>query len=126
MRQNRYFTLEEANRLIPTLEQELSELRTLRQDLEELGGELSPLFEVIRHNGGHRKTPRFLQLAQELGEILERIKSHGCLIKNVDPGLIDFPHIREGREVYLCWRSGEEEIQYWHDIDAGFAGRQSI
>ena len=126
MRQNRYFTLEEANRLIPTLEQELSELRTLRQDLEELGGELSPLFEVIRHNGGHRKTRRFLQLAQELGEILERIQSHGCLIKNVDPGLIDFPHIREDREVYLCWRSGEEGIQYWHDIDAGFAGRQSI
>ncbi|MDE0506470.1 MAG: DUF2203 domain-containing protein [Candidatus Poribacteria bacterium] len=48
------------------------------------------------------------------------------MIKNIDPGLVDFPHLRDGREVYLCWQFGEDEIRYWHDVDAGFAGRQPL
>jgi hypothetical protein len=44
----------------------------------------------------------------------------------VDQGLVDFPHLKEGREVYLCWKHGEEDIRYWHEIDAGFAGRKRI
>ncbi len=126
MRQKRYFTVEEANRLIPILEQELSELKELRQELEALGAELTPFFEVIRHNGGHRKTPQFLELTGKFRDAIEEIQSYGCTIKDINPGLIDFSHLREGREVYLCWRAGEEAILYWHEIDAGFAGRQLI
>ena len=126
MRQKRYFTVEEANRLIPMLEQKLSELREFREELEELGAELTPLFEVIRHNGGHRKTPQFLQLTGKFRETIEDIHSYGCVIKDINPGLIDFPHLREDREVYLCWRAGEEAILHWHEIDSGFAGRQLI
>ncbi len=126
MRRKRYFTVEEANRLIPMLEQKLSELREFREELEELGAELTPLFEVIRHNGGHRKTPQFLELTGKFRDAIEEIQSYGCTIKDINPGLIDFPHLREGREVYLCWRSGEEAVLYWHEVDAGFAGRQLV
>ncbi|HLV01558.1 MAG TPA: DUF2203 domain-containing protein, partial [Acidobacteriota bacterium] len=57
---------------------------------------------------------------------LAKIQDAGCLVKSVDEGLIDFPHIRDGREVYLCWRYGEDDIEYWHEVDAGFAGRTPI
>jgi hypothetical protein len=48
------------------------------------------------------------------------------LLKDIEQGLIDFPHLRDGREVYLCWRSGEKEIRYWHELDAGAVGRQLL
>ena len=47
-------------------------------------------------------------------------------MKGVEPGLVDFPSLREGREVYLCWREGEDQIDFWHEVDAGFAGRQPL
>jgi hypothetical protein len=126
MARKRYFTVEEANRLIPRLEKALSEIKTLRRELTTLGGELTPMFEVIYQNGGHPKSPEFIKRVGQFREGIDRIHAYGCLIKDLDPGLIDFPHMRDGREVYLCWRSGEREILYWHDVDTGFAGRQPI
>lgn len=123
---DRYFTVAEANQLIPELEEYISQLKSLRANLEALGTELSPLFEVIRHNGGHRKTPDFLQQIQQFHQVVDRIKSTGGLLKDIEHGLVDFPHIRDGREVYLCWRSGETEIRYWHEVDTGAAGRQLL
>jgi hypothetical protein len=123
---DKYFTVAEANQLIPELEEYISQLKALREKLEALGTELSPLFEVIRHNGGHRKTPDFLQQVQQFQQVVERIKSTGGLLKDIEHGLVDFPHIRDGREVYLCWRSGETEIRYWHEVDTGAAGRQLL
>lgn len=126
MRRKRYFTLQEANQLIPKLEQYLIELRELRGELEALGAELTPLFRIIRNNGGHPKTPQFIQMVDRFHEIIKQIHSHGCVLKGMDEGLIDFPHLRDGREVYLCWKSGEKEIYYWHDLETGFSGRQSL
>ena len=57
---------------------------------------------------------------------MEAIHALGCELKHVDQGLIDFPALREGREVYLCWRLGEPTIGWWHDLDTGFAGRQPL
>jgi hypothetical protein len=122
----RYFTIEEANRFIPKLERDIAELKNLRGKLEALGAELTPLFRVIHHNGGHLKTPDFLQMIQRFHQGVDDIQSAGVLLKDINNGLADFPHIRNGREVYLCWRSGETEIRYWHDIDSGFAGRQLL
>ena len=122
----RDFTVDEANEFIPILEKDLSELKTLRKRLEALGAEMTLLFEVIRNNGGHRKTPEFLQLSAQFRQAVERINSYGCVMKNIDPGLVDFPHLRDGREIYLCWQFGEDEIRYWHNVDTGFAGRQRL
>lgn len=126
MPRNRYFTVQEANQLIPKLEQYIGALKSLRLELEAVGAILTPLFEIVHHNGGHPKTPQFIQAVVQFHEIVEHIHSHGCLLKGVDEGLIDFPHLRKGREVYLCWKSGEKEIGYWHDLETGAAGRQPL
>ena len=126
METKRYFTLEEANRCIPFLVKDISVLQTLKSELQELHAELTPLFEVISLNGGDKKAPFFLQTAEQFRQAVQRIEARGCHLKGLDPGLIDFPHLRDGREVYLCWRFGEPEIQYWHEMDTGFSGRKPL
>ena len=126
MRQKRYFTVEEANQLIPKLEQYMTKLKELRGQLEALGAELTPFFQIIRHNGGHPKTPQFIEIVNRFHKGVERIHSHGCILKDIDQGLIDFPHLRNDREIYLCWKFGEKEIHYWHDLETGFTGRQLL
>jgi len=125
-KRKRDFTVEEANQFIPTLENDISKLRTVREKLEALGGEMTQVFEIIRHNGGHKKTADFLRLSTQFRQSIEHIDSYGCVLKNIDPGLVDFPHLREGREVYLCWQFGEDKIRYWHDVDTGFSGRKPL
>jgi hypothetical protein len=66
------------------------------------------------------------RLAESLKAALERIQSTGCLIKDLDSGLLDFPAIINNEEVFLCWRLGEERIRFWHRQDEGFAGRKPL
>ena len=61
-----------------------------------------------------------------LREALQQIESTGCVIKDLDIGLIDFPCMVDDQEIYLCWKLGESEVLHWHELDAGFAGRQSL
>lgn len=126
MQEKRYFTVEEANACIPQLVDEISQLRAIRNLLVALHAEITPLLEVVSSNGGSKHTPQLLKETARFEEILERIAARGCLLKSLDPGLVDFPHIREGREVYLCWRINENKIRYWHEIEDGFEGRQRL
>ena len=126
MQQKRYFTLEEANQCIPELTEEILTLQALKSELAELHAELTPMFEVISLNGGDKRSPEYLRAGTQFRQIIERIANRGCHLKGLDPGLIDFPHLRDGKEVYLCWRLGEQKIRYWHETDTGFAGRQRL
>ena len=126
MQEKRYFTLEEANRCIPELVDEISLLRAIRAQLAGLHAEITPLLEVVSSNGGSKHTAALLNATKRFQEILDRIEARGCHLKGLDPGLVDFPHLRNGREVYLCWRMGEKEIRYWHEIEDGFEGRQPL
>ena len=126
MQEKRYFTVEEANQCIPELVDEISQLRAIRNLLAGLHAEITPLLEVVSSNGGSKHTPTLLKATADFEEILERIAARGCHLKGLDPGLVDFPHLREGREVYLCWRINEKEIRYWHEIEDGFEGRQPL
>jgi hypothetical protein len=65
-------------------------------------------------------------LVRRLEETLEEITDRGIIVRDVASGLVDFPSLREGREVYLCWISGEDRIEYWHETDRGFAHRQPL
>jgi hypothetical protein len=66
------------------------------------------------------------RLTEEFDKLIAKINDLGCEIKDIEQGLVDFPALREGREVYLCWRLGEEEVAFWHELDAGFGGRQPL
>ena len=126
MQEKRYFTLEEANECIPELVDEISLLRAIRAKLAALHAEITPLLEVVSSNGGSKHTPELLRTTAQFQAVLDRIAARGCHLKGLDPGLVDFPHLRNGREVYLCWRMGEKKIRYWHEIEDGFEGRQPL
>ncbi len=68
----------------------------------------------------------YVESVSHLMFLINQIKEMGVLLKDVDKGLCDFPYMRQGRVVYLCWQMGEDSIQYWHDIETGFAGREPL
>jgi len=129
----RYFTLEEANRavveLLPVVEQ-MVEHRRRFLDAQERRGALT---EQAGSNGGDLTPGDFAEVENELEEeattlavCIERIQSAGAQLKDLDEGLLDFPSLREGEEILLCWRLGEDEIEFWHGPDDGFAGRKPL
>ena len=128
----RYFTCEEAEALLPQISVVLRAVQRARAQLREHEEELGTLEARARGNGYHLHE-RIAKLQQEVLEDIQRLRSlaieldtFGCELKDPESGLIDFLHLRDGREVYLCWLLGEERINYWHEISAGFAGRQHL
>jgi hypothetical protein len=120
------FTVEEANALIPTLRGILDELALHRDALRERAPEMQPILEASTENGGGRAGSEYGVEAYNLYLAVERIRELGVVLKDLDMGLLDFPHEREGRIVFLCWHPPEENVAYWHDLDAGYAGRQPL
>lgn len=129
----KYFTLDEATALLPTLRPILEQIIGLRARLERTERDLVSLHWKARTNGhveyqgsfGEGQSARSTLLA-EINALLVQIHELGVELKDPSLGLIDFPSLREGREVYLCWRLGETAIGYWHELDTGFAGRQPL
>lgn len=126
MQEKKYFTVEEANEYIPELTGHFRALLQLKDGLENLRAELDAFFEAIPSNGGDKNAFSHLQVGVEIRRIIDRIEERGCLIKGLEPPLVDFPHMHNGREVYLCWRYGEKEISYWHEIHSGYDGRKPL
>ncbi len=127
------FTAEEANRLIPTLEPLMRRLQAKRQQLRERQQALEEFRIRASRDGGvvpgsqvaEAKTEAARLLA-EIQEGVQQIESWGCVVKDLDRGLVDFL-ARLGREqVFLCWHLGEEQIRYWHGLQEGFAGRKPL
>ena len=127
MEDKKYFTVEEANRLIPQIKAIVEQLRQGRRRLLNH----RPTAEVVARkaaaNGGGNEAVTYLSdYSQTFGRGLAELQAMGVLLKDVERGLIDFPHWREGREVYLCWEYGEERIDFWHETDSGYSGRQPL
>jgi hypothetical protein len=122
----RYFTLDEANTAVITLRPLVAEMLDIRQAILDLQPELEPVLHKVAGNGGSKIASQVARQFQRLQEIMELIAASGAELKDINSGLLDFRSRREGREVYLCWRYGEGEIRFWHDLDAGFAGRQPL
>jgi hypothetical protein len=124
------FTLEQANRTLPLVR------RIVRDIVEAYGFWARAVreFEVATaESRADRPSPRADELQREAQRLAEEIQGFvselqalGVEFKGFDLGLVDFPHEMEGRTVYLCWKLGEESVQYWHEVDAGFAGRQPL
>lgn len=121
----KHFSLDEARRELTTVHALASKLVELKQRLEAKG------WDVYRHQyfggRGPNGNGKFPPEMETLIDIVRGFDERGILVKSLDEGLIDFPHIRKnGEEVYLCWKLGENDIKYWHRIEDGFAGRKSI
>lgn len=125
MLHKKHFSLSEAQAILTETKITLAKITGLKKDLEESG------YNIYRHQYfggiGPNGTGKFPEDLELLIKLLHNLSEKGIIVKNIEEGLIDFPHIREnGEEVYLCYLLGEEDIEFWHTINGGFAGRKSI
>jgi hypothetical protein len=121
----RHFTTEEANRLLPEIEPVLRALRDARDRLTD--AELhEALATAAPANGGGDPGRRVGQAFLDVRGMLAELAGLGLVVRDIDRGLIDFPAIVDGREVYLCWQLDEDEVAFWHDLESGFGGRQRL
>lgn len=123
---DRYFTEGEANSLLRELLRDIEDLMATRNRIVEIRPELESGLQKALGNGGSQATGELLSLMRRVKRSVERIQGTGVLVKDLDRGLLDFPAERDGRIIFLCWQYGEPTVAYWHDIDAGFAGRQPL
>jgi len=129
-----HFTLAQAESLIPLLERLLGEAVSMKAEFEEAGGILESIQERVAMMGGmmvNRDQAIDARGRREVAAVrmrraLEQVVETGCQVKDLDMGLVDFPAMRHGVEVCLCWKLGERAIGYWHGVDEGFAGRKPI
>jgi hypothetical protein len=127
------FSPERANALIPKLEPLVEQLLRRRRELAIKLLEADP---ALHHAQPHRPRlaaarsalpePKFGDLKHEIGRLIYRIESMGCVVKDIDLGLIDFPSMIEDEPVYLCWKLGEARVTCWHGLDEGFSARKPL
>ena len=131
---SRRFTLTEAQDLIPSVDRLLRKAVELKAGYADAERRFDSFQRRIVMMGGlvvdrtHVKEARTErdQSAASLRTVLQEVQELGCVVKDLDVGLVDFPTFFEGREVYLCWKLGEPAIAFWHGVDEGFAGRKAI
>ena len=125
MKHERHYSLEQANAAIAWVRDRIERMRSAREQLsdEEARAALS---EAAPTNGGGEPglvvSEAFLELRNALAELHEM----DIVLRDLERGLLDFPALRDGREVYLCLEDGEDEIGFWHDVEAGYGGRQPL
>jgi hypothetical protein len=121
----RHYTVDQANAALEWVAERLERLRSARVQLSDEEARAA-LGEAAPQNGGGEPgrvvSEAFVELQRALGEL----QAMDLVLRDLERGLIDFPALREGREVYLCWEAGEGEIEFWHDLDAGYGGRQPL
>ena len=133
MEKQNYFTVDEANQKVPWLEVQLQDIVSLGKNIQRLRLDLDNILRKGSSNGhgdidqyvvgNHKETDAAVD---RLRNLAQEINDSDIILKDLEQGLVDFPTLWEGREVYLCWLLGESSIQFWHEIDTGFAGRQPL
>jgi len=121
----RHFSVAEATALLDGLKPLLRELRAARDTLTDTDVH-ALLAEAAPTNGGGDPGRQVGKAFLEVRRMLLAIQGAGVVVRDIERGLIDFPAMRDGEEVYLCWELGEDEIAWWHELDAGYGGRQPL
>jgi hypothetical protein len=119
----RLYTVDEANALLPTLVPLLEALRDAQRVMAELHDAVTT---SATGNGGGSAGKDFLEASQTAGRAMAEVNELGIMVRDPEAGLIDFPAERDGEEIFLCWRLGEDAVAWWHPTDSGFAGRQPL
>lgn len=122
----RTFTLTEATRLLPQLEDRLLAVKQEKAVLVHSHGEIKKAGANAQSNGGSVAGPRYIRALERISDSVEAIQEMGVLVKDLDVGLCDFPCRMNGRVIYLCWKLGEMDIRFWHEIEAGYRDRQPL
>lgn len=122
----KYFTVQEARQVLPTIKVLMAKAIALSRRMEEDREAIQILAQNASQDSGSPQGTALVTRLVSMAGHLRAIQETGCLVKSVGDGLVDFPHLKEGREVYLCWKYGEKDIHFWHEMDAGFAGRTPL
>jgi hypothetical protein len=125
MRFQRHYTREEARGLLPQVRTWLAELGRLQQEIDRYEQRLTGLSPEGQDVGGPTVNEWMRQLAAAQA-VMGEFQRREIVVKDLDRGLIDFPAIIGGREVFLCWESDEEDVEFWHDLESGFGGRERL
>jgi hypothetical protein len=120
---DREFTVEEANAALPVVREALVRIREARQVVLS-GGER--IRRSAPTNGGGREGKEYWEALATLRRDVEALNEQGIILRDPESGLIDFPTKRDGRDVFLCWRLGEDDVGFWHGPEGGFAGRRPL
>lgn len=123
---DRLFSLSEANHLIPCLEEHLSAVKKSKTVLVHTKDEIKKASQNARFGGGSAMAPHYISALEQINDRLQKIHEMGVVVKDIEMGLCDFPHLHEGRLVYLCWKLGEPEVAWWHEVHTGYANRQPL
>lgn len=122
----RYFTLDEARAALPQVKMLMEQIQSARREILRLRPDALPVIQQAALNGGNKVLGELAAHVVRLEAGVKGIMALGVVVKDIDAGLVDFIGVRNDREVYLCWRYGEDEIGYWHELNAGVAGRRPV
>jgi hypothetical protein len=122
----RYFTLEQAQAALEVIRPLVGEILEIRASILKRQPEMWPVLAKTAGNGGSKVASEIAQEFARLDQLMRAIQATGALLKDVNIGLVDFPAWGDDREIYLCWKYGEDRIRFWHEMDGGFSGRQPL
>ena len=120
---DRLFTLADANRLIPQLNSRLTSVKQARETLVRTKDDIRKASARAEYGGGSTVGALYITSLQQVSANIKAIHELGVVVKDLDMGLCDFPHLRDGRIVFLCWKMGEQEIRWWHETTSGYKDR---
>ncbi|HEX6290983.1 MAG TPA: DUF2203 domain-containing protein [Herpetosiphonaceae bacterium] len=121
-----FYSVAEANALLPYVRSLVERMLTAREQILLLQPELWTVIQAAVFNGGSKTASDVTRYIVVIQDAIYKLRALNILVKDVNTGLIDFPAERDGLPIYLCWQYDEPSVQFWHDVDSGFAGRQRI
>ena len=122
----RYFNIEEASLAISIIRPLIAQILEIRQNFLDKQPEVWPVVSKTAGNGGSKAASLIVQDFARLDELVHQVQSTGAILKDINLGLVDFLSISNGREIFLCWQYGEPDLAFWHEIEAGYIGRQPL
>jgi hypothetical protein len=122
---SKHYTIDEARALLPLLRQWLSELETFQKRLQALDERVAALLKHGDDAGGE-PVHQLIKTLARCQHVLQQFRRREIQVKDLRRGLLDFPALREGREVFLCWEKDEEDIEFWHELETGYGGRERL
>ena len=124
MSEERSYDVAEANAMLPELRERLARIRDARQTILREAEVVKE--RVVADGGGSHAGRDYWDASATLRTELERLAAENILLRDPETGLVDFPAELDGRRVFLCWRLGEDNVAFWHDVDSGFGGRRPL